>query len=444
MSKREKNISLNFEEKKEIKDDVKEAFDKALESEKLTSIDKTINSAPEATLNQKEVDNIINKPSLKTKKASKKALIITLILLVLIAAGGLYTYFMNNPKTIFETAINKAFGTLSDNINSKPNPIQGNIQINTNFDHENYSELNKIKLNLDYESDNNNQISKINFNMTYDDNNLLSGLFYSENGENYLYSADLLNKYIKLDSTENTVTQTDVNILLDSLNKALIKSIDGEKITGSKMQIDINDKATKTYRSVLTIDKNNINKLADNFNSALQNDQDFLNTVAKISDKSQNEIQNTLNENTNEIKSSFNDNTITISIYTRGFNQKFTKLEINETINNVTNTYSLTKIDEETYNYLIKNSEEQMEGTITYVSKNNSESINTQNTLTTNGETLNFDFNIQNDFEKLSQVNKETITENTPISELTEEDVNYILSKLMNNEALLNLITNLS
>ena len=91
-----------------------------------------------------------------------------------------------------------------------------------------------------------------------------------------------------------------------------------------------------------------------------------------------------------------------------------------------------------------KNSEEQMEGTITYVSKNNSESINTQNTLTTNGETLNFDFNIQNDFEKLSQVNKETITENTPISELTEEDVNYILSKLMNNEALLNLITNLS
>ena len=82
MSKREKNISLNFEEKKEIKDDVKEAFDKALESEKLTSIDKTINSAPEATLNQKEVDNIINKPSLKTKKASKKALIITLILLL--------------------------------------------------------------------------------------------------------------------------------------------------------------------------------------------------------------------------------------------------------------------------------------------------------------------------------------------------------------------------
>lgn len=443
LGKKRKNFSLNNDEKAEIKDDVKVAFGKALENNKLTSIDKTLNSAPEDTLNQQEVDKIINKPNLKTKKASKKALIITIILLVLIVIVGLYVYFTNNPKTIFETAINKTFTSIENNINSSPNTIKGNIQMNINFDNVNYSELNKIKLSLDYENDDNNQISKINFDMTYDNNHLLSGLLYSENGDNYLYSEDILNKYIKL-SSQATLSKEEINTLLNTLNKALIKSIDGEKITGSKMQIDIDGKSTKTYRSILNIDQNNINNIADKLNSNLQNDQDFLKILAKASNTSQSEVKSVLNENINELKNSFTNAAMTISIYTKGFRQEFVKLELNETTNDVTSTISITKLNNEKYNYLIKNEEEKMEGTINYSRNNHNQTIMTENTLTTNDETLNFKFNIQNSSESISQVTKETITESIQADEFSEEDINYMLTKLLTNETILNLIVNSS
>ena len=214
--------SLDINETKEIISEVPDEKESSLETEEVkpklpvtpsepTSIEKK--QGPDVnTLNQDEADKIVSNgigtvPIDNAKKKSKKPLIITIFLIVLIALIALYMFFANNPKTIFVQAIDSMFHTVENNIkDSKYDMVKGTgtIDFKLNSPQNEFAELNKIGLSVEYYTDFKNNIMNTTVKSTYDNEHLLDGTIYIENGKFYFSSADLLNKPIEAGAEEVT------------------------------------------------------------------------------------------------------------------------------------------------------------------------------------------------------------------------------------------------
>lgn len=428
MSKKEEpKPNLNADEKKEIKEDVKDAIGKAFSQK--TSIDKTLKEGTTHTLNQDEVDKIIN----KKQNTDRRPIIITIILIVLITLAGLYMYFSNNPTTIFIKAIDKTFNTVEKNIIQSDTKINKNIDVNYKQTFKNQTQ-NDLRLKINYQSDIKEKILKADIETTYNNEHLLAGQIYSENNKIYLYSEDILNKYIEIGS-HSQMTNKQKQIILNSLNKAITKSIENEKIIGSKQQIDVNGKTIKTYRSSLIIDKNNKENILNNINDNLKEDKKFIDTLKQITEKSETDIKNDITNEINQKRQELSKvDKLTINIYTKGAIQEFVKLEIKKVINNEESISSLTNIKKNKYTYLIddKTMKEKVSGNIEYQNKNNNMKIKIDSKVESkNPHTTILTINIQN--EKAKEIDKIDISNSIKGEELTEADSIKITTKILSN-----------
>lgn len=303
------NKELKTDEKLEIKGDVQDALNKALDKNHLTDIDQIGD-----TLNQNEVDKILKNENVKKEIDSKKPLIITIILLVLIAISGLFIYFSNNPKTIFKNAINKAFNTLEHKLSN--DKIKTDIKITNNVNGE------ENQINITYETDPKNKI----YDLSIGENIEL----YSEKDKLFLENSS--NQFIEIDNIKMPNNQQ-LKTILTEIKNSIIKGIDGEKFYGSNMQVEINGKLKKLYRSSLTINEKNIDNIANKVEESLKNSDKFVNTIAEINNKSESEIKKDIINYMMSLKSQIKESKeITINLYTNGPLSEFVKLEINQTI----------------------------------------------------------------------------------------------------------------
>ena len=70
--------------------------------------------------------------------------------------------------------------------------------------------------------------------------------------------------------------------MLKSLNTAFINSLDGQKFSGSKESISINNKIISVNKSSLVINKENTNSILENLEHNLKNDTRFINDYSYI------------------------------------------------------------------------------------------------------------------------------------------------------------------
>jgi len=420
--------NLNDNEKNEIKNDVKDAFGKAL-SKRPTSIEQTINDGTEETLNQQEVDKIIKKTKNKKHTNDIKPIIITIILIVLITISGLYIYFSNNPKTIFIKTIDKSFNIIEKNIYPKEQKTKGNINIDYNTKSGNQT-LDSVNMKIAYQLDTKEKISNIDLTMNDNKEQLLNAKIYSEKDKTYLYSESILNNFIELEN-KTILTKKQTNTILHSLNKAITKSIENEKFEGSQKQIDINGKITKTYKSTLIIDKNNKNEILKSITENLKQDKKFINTLEKITNKTQQEISTSIENSVSTIKESLMQaDTMSINIYTKGAGQEFVKLEINKITNGQTNTTTITKQEKNKYIYLIddQTKNEKLAGNIEYTSDKNNMILKLDiKKEGTNPSQTNIV--IKNKSQKLDKITKIDTSNSIKLDELTQTDKLNIFTK---------------
>ena len=421
--------NLNQEEKNEIKNDVKDAINNAFKGP-ITSIDKILNNGPKETLNQEEVDKIVNRKN-KNKDTDKKPVIITLILIILIAISGLYMYFSNNPKTIFIKTIDKTFNILEKNTIPKYEKTKGNLTLNLE-ENSNTEKLSNLKFAMNYELDTKNSLFNADTKLTSVQDKLLDIKIIGEHDKTYLYSENILNKFIQLDIKPSD--KDDIKIILDSLNKAITKSIENEKFNGSKKQIDVNGEKIKTYKSSFILDQSNIENVLNSIGKSLNDDEKFINTVSSITNKTKEETQNEIKKKINKSKQNLaNVQNLTFNIYTKGAAQKFVKLEINKTVNNETSIVSLTKIDDNKYKYVIddKFNHKNIQGNIEYKNKKDESYIklDIKGNISNNSNT-NLTLILNNKYKKVNNIELPDTSDAVTFSESSDADKVNIITKI--------------
>ncbi len=416
--KAKQSQNLNAGEQLEIKEDVKDAIGKALKHKK-TSIDKTLSQGTSNTLDQKEIDKIIKSQNNKT---DKRPIIVTIVLTLLIALTGIFMYYSNNPKTIFIKVIDKTFNNIEKNIIPKYEKNKGNLTMNLELS-ENDKQITNLQTKTNYSIDTKSNILIADTKVETSDNTIINSQIYKEEKNTYLYLGNILDKYIKL---ENNIPSNDqTKTILNSINKALNKGIEKEKIIGATTKIEINKKNTKTYKSTLTLNKENYDVILDTINKSLKENQKFINAVADIKNQNESKVKEELNKKINQAKNDFSrgDN-ITINIYTKGATQKFIKLEIIKTKNSEVTTLNLTNIDGQ-YTYLINNQakNEIISGNIEYTKAKN----NLNMKLDINKNQTKLKINLNNHYQKTNKIKKVDITNNIDFSELTNDQQKNII-----------------
>ncbi len=410
--KNKKDQNLNAGEQQEIKEDVKDAIGKALKNKK-TSIDKTLNEGTSNTLDQQEIDKIIKKQNNQT---DKRPIIVTIILTILIALIGIFMYYSNNPKTIFIKTIDKTFNTIEKNIVPKYEKTKGNLTANLELI-ENDKQITSLQTKTNYNIDTKTNLLIANTKIETKDNEITNSQIYKDEENTYLYFENILDKYIKLEGNIPSKDQT--KTILNSLNRALNKGIEKEKIIGSTTKIDINGKNTKTYKSTLTLNKENYDLILDTINNNLTEDEKFINAIVSITNKNENEVKENINKKINQMKNDFaSKDTIVVDVYTRGAAQKFIKLEITKTKNSEVTTLNITNINNK-YTYLINNQikNEVISGNIEYNKTDNNLNIK----LDINKNQTKLKINLNNTYQKTNKIKKIDIINNIDFTELTSE-----------------------
>lgn len=410
--KNKKDQNLNAGEQQEIKEDVKDAIGKALKNKK-TSIDKTLNEGTSNTLDQQEIDKIIKKQNNQT---DKRPIIVTIILTILIALIGIFMYYSNNPKTIFIKTIDKTFNTIEKNIVPKYEKTKGNLTANLELI-ENDKQITSLQTKTNYNIDTKTNLLIANTKIETKDNEITNSQIYKDEENTYLYFENILDKYIKLEGNIPSKDQT--KTILNSLNRALNKGIEKEKIIGSTTKIDINGKNTKTYKSTLTLNKENYDLILDTINNNLTEDEKFINAIVSITNKNENEVKENINKKINQMKNDFaSKDTIVVDVYTKGAAQKFIKLEITKTKNSEVTTLNITNINNK-YTYLINNQikNEVISGNIEYNKTDNNLNIK----LDINKNQTKLKINLNNTYQKTNKIQKIDITNNIDFTELTSE-----------------------
>lgn len=427
MSKKD-GQNLNENEKNEIKNDVKDAFKKAF-SKPTNSIKEILNSGPRETLNQEEVDKIVNK---NNKHSDKKPLILTLVLIVLIAIAGVYVYFSNNPKTIFIRAIDKTFNMVEKNTNFKYEKTKGKLtlDLNGNINNQNISNL---TVNMDYGIDTKEKLLNADIALSSDKQNILNAKIYNENEKTYLYIEKILNKYLEFDVA--LINNDERKTMLKSLNKAITKALENNKFSGSTMQIEINGKITKTYKSSLMLNQDDIKNILNNINENLKNNKKFIEALSKTTNKTKEEANNKLTNKINQIKNDLaNTKSLIFDIYTQGATQKFVKLEISEVVNNNTNKLSIINVSNNKYQYIIddKENQQKINGNIEYKNENNNLYLKLEMKQNLkNQASTNLNLTLKNKYQKTNEIELIDINEVVKISELSEEEKLNLFTKVL-------------
>ncbi len=423
--------------------------------ERADKIDLEKNAAPDV-LSQEEVDEILAGRKHKkeiTKKESKSNMpvIVTIVLIILIALIGIYIYFSNNPKTIFLKAVDVIFNTAENNIKN-PHFDVSTHNLTMDFKIEGLKQsdkaINNLNLEMSYDTDYNKKLINADFRTIYNGSKLINGKLYMEDSNAYLYSDDVLNKYIKItDNDKINVNIEDTKIMISAFNKALMRSIDNEKYLGSKIKIKLGDEEIDTYRSSLILNKDNTSDILEKLEENLKNDTKFIKAYAKTLNTSNAKAKSKVKEIIDDLKEDTqNMNPTTINLYTKGARQEFVKLEIQVAKDNYIDIISLTKLDEENYNFNIDQNSKKtsVSGSIETKVSGNTIKATIKAKLKENNNTTNVTINIKDVAKKTNEVKKENIENNVELDELTDFDQSYMVIKLLSNPNLVKLLTTIS
>lgn len=402
-----------------------------------------------------------------TSKKGNKIIPIVAVVLVVVAlfAGGFYYYF-NKTDKIVTNVINKAFNKINDSIDEIENfdynkdtaLVNGSLKIDTNID--GLEDLKNEKFDYTFGMDYKNRKLELGAALTENETKIIDALLYFINDKAYVSLKDDYKKIINIDDEifnfddifkiENVnFNKDDLNYITKEFKKILIDSIEMKKLTKSSFNIKLNGKSTKVTKISYNLNEKNTKKFIENIIDNILDNDELIKKLSKISDMSVSNIEDTLKDAKNEDIEAIG----TLNLYTKGFTNEFAKLELISNnaefgiINNNDNTVIYVKdndanleitVNENTKNklsidYLYKESNAKVDGTIKINNKEISESKNEGSIeLSVNYDKYKVNLELDYKSEIGASIANFDETNTVKLSEMTPTEIDNLYAKLFN------------
>lgn len=388
------------------------------------------------------------------KKTKKKGLIIGGIVAVIIIVAILVAYFLTlgNPKFIFGKAIDELFAVDTQDYDSIKfdTEIKASIEAEDVTYQEYLEELEKLTIKMEAQIDVPEKKEIINLGLDYDKESVIDAQVYYNNGDMYTYFDGLFDKYIQIEMDEETKEQMDQILETALSEKQIDKNAKAVKIFKDELKAQINeygkfekkkdkidiDKEEKVTKWTLTLtQKQMYNVLSKTFSNLAKNDK-FIDCFEE------DDIEDVLKEAAESIKDSDanSKNNLKISIYTKGLLNKVVAVDvaIYSDLEEMTIVASVVKEDDGVYEYKLY---EKMSGEKTdllngkvEIEKDKESKEEQKGKIKLSAEIdelgtagLEIDYSIEYN----QGVDKINVKNSVNIDDITEEDLNGIMEKLM-------------
>jgi len=364
-----------------------------------------------------------------SKKGSKFVPILLIVLLFGVIIGGYY--YVNRPEVVFNLLLNEVYESASNEIKNY-NQVKTKVDFNINVDMgEEYKDItnliNDFKISSSVNMDLENNSFVLGLSADYKNKSLLGLEMYYENNKAYIDLKDLFNKLIEVDvemeeTTELDITESDINIIVETIFNAVKDAIHVAEYSTSKEELD----GVNVNKNKLIINNQNKDEIVSVFIDYLLDSNEFIESLSKIGGITNEEVINTLTEMKNVEKL---EQDIYFSVYTKKITNDFIKFEIG-TKEKVVISY--TKVNDKEYKMEMND----IEGTNVVTTMID----NGNNTSTIISEATNDDVRVKLTLNMSYVFNEKIQTpltkEKVSIDELTEEDTNYIMEKIMEKESI--------
>lgn len=433
----------------------------------------------------------------KEKKGNKKVVLIVISILVLLALiAGAIIYFLNKPKVLFFNSVNKTYNQIieeltdykSDSLKDYKNKaVNSTFSLKANLQTKNpeYKELadfiNKLSIDMKSDVDYKNKEFAYNIDLKSNNNTLINSSFYGTKQNMYIELKDLFSKYIKIDMSENydEVFTEDMNkdlkLIVETVKDTYLKQLDNKDFTKTKEEIDINGKKVKTTKLSLNLDSKRFKEINEGAIDELLLDDEFIKAVSNYADLDEKDVKESLED---AKKTTFDDEELVINTY---LNKKdsikyemivksdsedlvvsgidyddyfdltvkegdsilasLTKEDDKIFVKLGTMTMEINKESDNKYNIFIKSGSDEITGTLVTTEKEISKTEES-GTFTL---TLYFDritkltVSGKSNIKIVDKIEIPDLKNNVDANDLTEEDYNTIMTKLMQNPGIVNL-----
>lgn len=275
-----------------------------------------------------------------------------------------------------------------------------------------------MTFNLNVEADNINKIVNMNIKTKYQEKDFLDIDLNVADKKTYIYLNNIYDKYINISSEEiNTVTTSiDTKTFISEMKNAFFDALKEEYFTKEKAKIKVNNKELSVTKNILTIDKSNKNAIISDIKDYINNSEKLESVIPKVFNMNKNDFINSIEE-------TVSDEAVTITVYT-GIINEFVGISIESNIK------IDAVIDNNICYFTLTNGETIYNATLEYEKESDKQNI----TISTEIDSVKIKV-IMCFKEKYNVKVDQKIPVNTiSIEDLTDEDVNTIINKFMENE----------
>lgn len=402
------------------------------------------------------------------KNKNKKAIIIGGIIAAVVIIALVLVYFLifAKPQFVFNTAIDKLFKAETKKYDTVKTDIKLKVSGEMEDDtvQENFDEISKLGLILGGQLDTENKIGIVNLGLQYDKEELVEASVGYKDKKIYANIGDLYdNKWINIDNAEEAVDSIEEVIsntceqdrakngqkAMKMLGEEIKTQLNKEgKFSKQKVTEKINGKEEKLTKSTVSLtEKQYFNVLKNVLKNLAKNDK-FLECY-----EDKEEQKEILNNTVEALESNYKineDATIKISIYTKGIFKKFKGVSFEITASGEKGELIVLKENENSYAYSVKTkstgaSQEVVSGTIKIEKETDKKDEQEGKvTITINVNEIgkikleaNYSVKYNDGIDGINTKNSVKITE------MTEEDTEYIYNKLIEKPLIGDIITSI-
>lgn len=365
--------------------------------------------------------------------SSKNGLAVAIIgILVLLILGGLGIWYYTTNKA--DVMVNKIIDKVFDGVtfkNEENSEITYDLSLNIkseNLESEALDIINNTKVKGSIYINSKDKYTLINLGAIYEDKELLSFDAYYNDNTIYLQEKSIYDKYVSINIPEElqteinnmyTINEKDINIVKKGIKNALKNALKEETFIKEKVDTNINDKNTKANSLKLIINDENRKEILTKISKCLKDNDEFLDSMSNLTDSTSQEIFNSLESLTENYTNTYT--TTTIILYTTGITNELAKVDIKSEQNE--KEVSRVVCESDTCDIQIINDGEQMNMNILM--------NETSSTIKINGKMGEDDVSLTlNLKENYNKKGAPKINESVNIDEISEEDMNTIMTNL--------------
>lgn len=365
--------------------------------------------------------------------SSKNGLAVAIIgILVLLILGGLGIWYYTTNKA--DVMVNKIIDKVLDGVtfkNEENSEITYDLSLNIkseNLESEALDIINNTKVKGSIYINSKDKYTLINLGATYEDKELLSFDAYYNDNTIYLQEKSIYDKYVSINIPEElqteinnmyTINEKDMNIVKKGIKNALKNALKEETFIKEKVDTNINGKNTKANSLKLIINDENRKEILTKISKYLKDNDEFLDSMSNLTDSTSQEIFNSLESLTENYTNTYT--TTTIILYTTGITNELAKVDIKYEQNE--KEVSRVVCESDTCDIQIINDGEQMNMNILM--------NETSSTIKINGkmgeDDVSLTLNLKGNYNKKDAPK---INESVNIDEISEEDMNTIMTNL--------------